>query len=111
MPTYDELQAKINELQEQANAVKEKEKAEAVADMKKKIAKYGITAMELGLTLKLLSNEKPVSAKPAGMAKYRDPKTGDTWPGRGPKPKWLKAEIAAGRTQEEFLIDQQSAGH
>jgi DNA-binding protein H-NS len=111
MQTYDELQDKINQLQEQANAVKEKEKAEAIADMKKRIAKYGITATELGLTLKVLSNEKPVSAKPIGAAKYRDPKTGKTWPGRGPRPEWLKAEIEAGRKLEDFLIDRQDTGH
>jgi len=36
--------------------------------------------------------------------KYRHPETGATWTGRGIPPKWLAAELAQGRTREEFLI-------
>ena len=35
--------------------------------------------------------------------KYRD-KDGNTWTGRGTKPRWLSAAIDAGAKQEEFLI-------
>jgi DNA-binding protein H-NS len=38
-------------------------------------------------------------------AKYRHPKTGDTWTGRGGVAGWLAKEIAAGRKREDFLID------
>ena len=37
----------------------------------------------------------------AGLAKYRDPVTGQTWTGRGRAPKWLE-----GRKKEDFLIKQ-----
>lgn len=36
--------------------------------------------------------------------KYRDPDTGETWSGRGLKPKWLAAAIEGGRTLEEFAV-------
>lgn len=36
--------------------------------------------------------------------KYRHPETGETWSGRGIMPKWLAAEVAKGRTREEFAI-------
>ena len=36
--------------------------------------------------------------------KYRDPKTGVTWSGRGRPAAWLKAYIDAGKKKEEFLI-------
>jgi hypothetical protein len=36
--------------------------------------------------------------------KYRHPKTGMTWAGRGEKPKWLLAEVAKGKSIMEFLI-------
>jgi DNA-binding protein H-NS len=36
--------------------------------------------------------------------KYRHPKTGETWSGRGGTAGWLAREIKAGRKKEEFLI-------
>jgi DNA-binding protein H-NS len=36
--------------------------------------------------------------------KYRDPKTGETWTGRGRPAGWLKAYLDAGKKKEDFLI-------
>ena len=36
--------------------------------------------------------------------KYRSP-SGETWAGRGAKPKWLVAAIKGGRKLDDFLID------
>ena len=36
--------------------------------------------------------------------KYRS-RSGDTWAGRGAKPKWLVAAIRGGKKLEDFLID------
>ena len=41
--------------------------------------------------------------------KYRDPKTGDYWKGRGPHPRWLREALSAGRQLEEFLVNEGSA--
>ena len=37
-------------------------------------------------------------------AKYRDPATGDTWAGRGAKPRWLVARLKEGRKLTDFQI-------
>jgi DNA-binding protein H-NS len=37
-------------------------------------------------------------------AKYRSP-SGETWAGRGAKPRWLVAEIKGGKKLDDFLID------
>lgn len=37
-------------------------------------------------------------------AKYRHPKTGETWSGRGGVAGWLAAELKAGKKREDFLI-------
>jgi DNA-binding protein H-NS len=37
-------------------------------------------------------------------AKYRNPKTGETWAGRGAQPRWLTAEVKQGKTRDDFLI-------
>jgi DNA-binding protein H-NS len=41
--------------------------------------------------------------------KYRDPATGDTWAGRGAKPRWLVARLKEGKKLPEFLIDKSAA--
>lgn len=49
----------------------------------------------------------PDPPKGAGKAeaKYRNPETGESWSGRGLKPKWLVMAIEAGKALEDFLID------
>ena len=34
----------------------------------------------------------------------RNAATGEAWSGRGRVPKWLAAEVAKGRTREEFAV-------
>jgi DNA-binding protein H-NS len=38
-------------------------------------------------------------------AKYRDPASGETWAGRGARPRWLVARLKAGKKLQDFLID------
>ena len=37
-------------------------------------------------------------------AKYRHPETGETWAGRGLKPRWLTAAMKSGKSLEGFAI-------
>ena len=37
--------------------------------------------------------------------KYRDPATGETWAGRGARPRWLVAKLKAGKTLDNFAIE------
>jgi DNA-binding protein H-NS len=38
------------------------------------------------------------------IVKYRDPKTGQTWTGRGRLPLWLKAAEKKGKKRDSFLV-------
>jgi DNA-binding protein H-NS len=38
------------------------------------------------------------------LPKYRDP-SGETWAGRGAKPRWLVAAIKGGKKLDDFVID------
>lgn len=38
--------------------------------------------------------------------KYRDLETGETWAGRGARPRWLVARLKAGKKIGDFAIDQ-----
>lgn len=37
-------------------------------------------------------------------AKYRDPKTNETWSGRGRMARWLKSKLDAGEKIEKYLV-------
>jgi len=97
MASYKQLTAQLEKLHKEVAVAREREVAQAIAEIKQKVAEYDLTAEELGFT----SPAKPKrKAAPAGVAKYRNPKTGETWSGRGRSPAWL-----AGKNRERFLID------
>jgi DNA-binding protein H-NS len=97
MASYKQLTAQLEKLHKEVAAAREKEVAQAIADIKQKIAEYDLTAEELGFT----TQRKPArKAAAASVAKYRNTKTGETWSGRGRSPGWL-----AGKNRERFLID------
>jgi len=43
------------------------------------------------------------SMKGAGVPKYRSPE-GETWVGRGARPRWLSSALKEGKTLDDFLI-------
>lgn len=49
---------------------------------------------------------QPETAEPAGPAKYRHPRHGASWDGRGPQPAWLReALLREGYRVEELRSD------
>lgn len=98
MATYKQLTAQLEKLHEEVAAAREKEVAEAIADIKAKIETYGLTAAELGFRV----GRAKVARKTPLPAKYRNPKTGETWSGRGRAPAWL-----SGKNKERFLIGEE----
>jgi DNA-binding protein H-NS len=72
--------------------------------------KQGYTLAELfgggtGTGRKAAEKPRKARAKAGKVApKYRHPETGTTWTGRGIPPKWLAAELAQGRSRDDFLI-------
>jgi len=89
---YEEIQAKIADLQAQAERVKREEKQQAIDAARAMISSYGITAKDLGLDKAPKGKAGP---KPGGKipAKYRDPASGATWSGRGKTPKWFNGSF------------------
>jgi DNA-binding protein H-NS len=85
---YEEIQAKIADLQAQAIKVKAEEKAQAIEAARAMIDSYGITAKDLGLDKMVKAKSGPKVGNKVSP-KYRDPATGATWSGRGKTPKWI----------------------
>jgi DNA-binding protein H-NS len=117
MSNLIDLQSQIEKLQKQAADLKSKEFASTVADIRAKMAAFGITIKDLGgkAGAKKSKAGRPAKAgkvakvrksKAAGVpvaAKYKGP-AGEAWSGRGLTPKWLKALEAQGRNKSEFAV-------
>lgn len=103
--SYAQLQEAIAKLEQQAAALRATETTKVVSQIRESIATYGLTVEQLfgraAKAVKALVSAK-AARKGAGIAKYRDPKTGKTWTGFGKPPAWL----ATVRNRDKFLIDQ-----
>lgn len=108
--SYAQLKAEIAKLEKEAAALRAVETNKVIAQIRESIATFGLTAEQLfGQGAKVLKAAAAgvfgggkASRKGAGIAKYRDPKTGKTWTGFGKAPGW----IAKARSRDRFLIDQ-----
>ena len=98
MSQYADLKAQIAKLQAQADEARRTEVDNVVADIRQKIAEYGLTAQDLGFAVAAKRGRPPKKAPLP--AKYQDPKSGNTWSGRGKPPKWI-----VGKNRERFLIE------
>lgn len=103
MATLNELLAQKAALEKQIVDAQREEKAAAITQIKALMAQYGLTLADLGQR----AAAAPRRAHGGGAKvppKYRDPATGATWSGRGLKPRWLEAALAAGRSLSDFSI-------
>ena len=111
------LEAQIAKLQRRADVIRAREKAPVVQAIVGAIHYYQISPEDLGISEhsrgpwegqvgstgrpqhgRLNSNGHSVAPK------YRHPKTGETWSGRGRTARWLAEEERKGRKRESFLI-------
>ncbi len=97
-----ELLAQKAALEQQIADMQRAQRSEAVAKVKELMAEYGLTLADLSGAPKAASAPKKAAGKVA--AKYVDKATGDSWSGRGLKPKWLTAALAAGRSLADFAV-------
>ena len=106
--SYAQIQKQIEVLQREADELRTQEVAGVVARIKEAISHYGLTAEQLGYGV------SPKGAKAKGQkiggtgAKAYSDELGNTWSGRGPRPQWLKAALAAGKSLEEFASSKNS---
>ena len=99
MSQYAELKAQIARLQAQADEARRTELGNVIEEIRNKIAEYGLTAEDLGFATAARRGRPPKKAPLP--PKYQDPKSGNTWSGRGKPPNWI-----AGKNRDRFLIEQ-----
>ncbi|WP_321941612.1 H-NS histone family protein [Paraburkholderia tropica] len=107
-PTFKELKAQLDALNQRIEAQRAHELAEAIATCKEIIELFGLNAFDLGLIRTqqvpprraappTFRSHVPTSPAPA---RFRNPATGETWSGRGRPPDW----IAVAEDRDDYLI-------
>jgi DNA-binding protein H-NS len=104
MSKYQELRQQAEALLREAEEARKHELAAVIADIKGKIAEFGLTAGDLGFHGRGAAGARGRDGRGSAAPKYRDPASGSTWSGRGRKPRWLEAAIKNGQSAEHFLI-------
>jgi DNA-binding protein H-NS len=99
MSQYADLRAQIAKLQTQADEARKKEVVDVIAEIRQKIVEFGLSANDLGFAEAARRGRPPKKAPLP--PKYQDPKSGNTWSGRGKPPKWI-----AGKNRDRFLMEQ-----
>lgn len=115
--TYAQVIKQIDTLSREAEKLKQKEVEDVVERIKEAIAVYGLTASDLGLGAsngatresgrkksgRKPSAKGPAKTKSARAVRFQDG-TGNVWVGRGPRPRWLRDALAAGKRLEDFAV-------
>ena len=106
MRTYQEYLKQIDQLTKEAEKVRQAELSAAIADIKAKMAQYGIRISDIaGKELGERSVRKQTAGEPKKKVppKYRG-SNGELWTGRGRRPAWIEAELSKGRSLEDLTI-------
>ena len=98
MATYHELVAQKAAIDAQIEAARKAELATAVAEVKRLVGEYGLSAADCGFGAQAKKTKYKVPVK------YRGP-NGESWTGRGKTPAWILAHESAGRTRESLLAN------
>lgn len=115
--SLSQVNAQIERLQQQAEALKAKELTGVIARMKEAIKHYGLTAADLGLSksrgakagaagMTVAKNARKSAAKKgrAGVIRYKSPDGLRTWTGHGRAPAWFKEALEAGASRESLAV-------
>jgi DNA-binding protein H-NS len=122
-----ELLAKKATLDREIADTQRKERSAAIAHIQTLMDQYGLTVADLGGKAAVVKGRRgrppgakslaKAAAKPAKAGKgkssmkgkkvapkFRNKATGETWSGRGLKPRWLTAAIDAGKKLTDFAV-------
>ncbi|RLL72418.1 H-NS histone family protein [Paenirhodobacter hankyongi] len=96
--TLAELKTLRTKVDRAIETYEDRKKREALAELEESARKMGYSLAELAE----LSSAKPRKAVAPKYANSENP--AETWTGRGRKPKWVEAALAAGKSLEDLAI-------
>ncbi|RIV41082.1 H-NS histone family protein [Burkholderia pseudomallei] len=94
---YKALKAQLDALQERTEAARLAELEAVIAQVRELVAEYGITEDQIYGRKRA---KKATGSTTAAEPKYQNPKTGETWSGRGRAPLWIQGA----KNRDRFLI-------
>lgn len=89
------------ELERKLQEVRRNQRHEAIVTIKAIMAEHNLTPADL---VSPKRGSAAVGERKTVAAKYRNNETGETWSGRGLKPRWLQSALAAGKSLDDFAI-------
>ena len=112
--TLQEITAQIEQLQKQAELLRAKHKKPVIDAIMQAMVQYGITYQELRTAVQTVGLAR-INGRRQGRKlgrvppKYRNPKTGETWSGRGRTARWIVQAEQEGKSRDKFLVRERSA--
>ncbi len=104
MADLNDLLAQKADLERQIEEARHSARAGAIAQVRALMSEHGLTVADLAAA----GRAKAAPARAASGAKvapkFRNAATGETWSGRGLKPRWLTAALAAGKKLEDYSV-------
>jgi DNA-binding protein H-NS len=93
------------DLERQIAQLNSKGRQDAIDEIRRIMAEHGLTSEDITAPARgrKAGAKLDGSERKAVAAKYRDDQ-GNQWTGRGLKPRWLSAALAAGRKLEDFAV-------
>lgn len=92
--TIRELQKQLGQLNLLVEEARQREKQAVLAEIGEHVNEYGISEIELLRAAGFIQAKRKKAP-----AKYYDSNTGQSWSGKGPRPKWL-----VGKNLDDYLI-------
>lgn len=102
MATLAELVKQREALEEQILALQSEDRSKAIAKVHELMAEHGLSVADISGRAKSTKSVSTGSRRKV-EAKYRDT-NGNSWSGRGLKPKWLTAALATGKKIDDFAV-------
>ena len=94
------------ELERQIAQLNSQGRQDAIEEIRRIMSEHGLTHEDIAAPArprKAAATRVDGAPRKAVAAKYRDDQ-GNQWTGRGLKPRWLTAALAAGRKLEDFAV-------
>ncbi len=100
------LRAKAEALSKEVARVRSEEASEALAAVQTLVQRYQFSESQIFGPLRIsaaLGRRGPIKRRAAAKVKFRD-SDGNTWSGRGRKPRWFEDALARGLSTEDLRV-------
>lgn len=97
-----EIEKQIQKLKRKMRTIHTRQRRPVITSIVRSMIEYEITPEEI--TEAYEKRNQRATSKATAPARFKNPKTGDTWTGRGRPPRWIVEAESKGQNRENFLI-------